>query len=342
MKTKIYLAMAALLLTCYGCKKAERSIDVYQSERNQVQDVQEQLQFFDIDTVLIHSNVRLACAEGRLFIVDGKSTDRKIHVFDAASLTYQGSGGLSGQGPQELLVVGDGYPLPSGGHLLVPDFAKYEIYSFAVDSLLADSMYLPQTYATMNPDRFPASLGLLNDTLAVCRTIQPTSQGMTEVPMLMNLRTGEGQTFAYEVPEVEKRSVTFDVKPEDSLYIEAYQTRDLMVIEDIHGRVKARVYGPKWGQEESENLYFSQLKVVGGKVFVGYVDGPRVVTDPVRGKMGNQPRQLLVFDLEGNYLKTLSVGCPVINYTYDAQENCLFLVLDGESQFARLPLQGIL
>ena len=52
--------------------------------------------------------------------------------------------------------------------------------------------------------------------------------------------------------------------------------------------------------------------------------------------------KLLVYDLDGNYIKTLNVGYNIIIFCYDSESNRIIMVLDDEIQFAYLDLDGLL
>jgi predicted RNA-binding protein associated with RNAse of E/G family len=58
--------------------------------------------------------------------------------------------------------------------------------------------------------------------------------------------------------------------------------------------------------------------------------------------VANWPTKFLVFDLEGNYLKTLETGYKICNICYDKKENRILMSLDDQIQFASLELDGLL
>lgn len=54
-------------------------------------------------------------------------------------------------------------------------------------------------------------------------------------------------------------------------------------------------------------------------------------------------RHLLSFlHLNGNYIKTLNVGCNIGIFCYDPEYNRIIMELDDEIQFAYLDLDGLL
>lgn len=49
-----------------------------------------------------------------------------------------------------------------------------------------------------------------------------------------------------------------------------------------------------------------------------------------------------VFNMKGDYLKTLVVGRPINYFCYDKDNNRIIMNLDDEIQFAYLDLEGLL
>lgn len=54
------------------------------------------------------------------------------------------------------------------------------------------------------------------------------------------------------------------------------------------------------------------------------------------------PTSLLVFNLEGDYLKTLNVGYRIMYFCYDKENNRILMALNDEIQFGYLSLEKII
>lgn len=54
------------------------------------------------------------------------------------------------------------------------------------------------------------------------------------------------------------------------------------------------------------------------------------------------PTKYLVFDLDGNYLKTLDVGYKIVDFCFDKGNNRIIMSLSDEIQFAYLDLKKLL
>ena len=54
------------------------------------------------------------------------------------------------------------------------------------------------------------------------------------------------------------------------------------------------------------------------------------------------PDKLLVFDTDGNYVKTMILNHPILGMCYDKQNNRLIFSFDDEFQFGYLNLHDLL
>ena len=79
----------------------------------------------------------------------------------------------------------------------------------------------------------------------------------------------------------------------------------------------------------------NKLVMIGNdKIFVSYCG-----EDYARDSF---PTKILVFDLEGNYLKTLETGYKISDCCYDSFNNRIILSLNDVVQFAYLDIDGII
>ena len=111
---------------------------------------------------------------------------------------------------------------------------------------------------------------------------------------------------------------------------------DLMTICDFNGNLKCNIYGPKWVNEKTQTQHYSLgVEFCGDKILALYSGGDHR-TDAY------YPTKFLVFDLNGNYLKTLETGYMITDFCYDKENNRLIINLNDEIQFAYLDLEGII
>jgi hypothetical protein len=152
-----------------------------------------------------------------------------------------------------------------------------------------------------------------------------------------NMNTGDIEKMKYEHPDIKKKRITFALNTEYNIYVECYQYHDLMTICDIEGNLKYNIYGPGWNiSSKNRILYYGNVVFCKNRIVASF-----------SGKNANTPdrfaTKLLVFDLDGYYLKTLETGYLIPDYCYDAENNRIILNLDDEIlQFAYLDLNGIM
>ena len=90
-----------------------------------------------------------------LIIGDYKSSDKLIHIFDKNDFSYLASTAYVGQGPNEITVMGH-IGIDEERHCFyVSDHGKQKIYSYDIDSVFANSDYVPTVKTEMNMTRFP-------------------------------------------------------------------------------------------------------------------------------------------------------------------------------------------
>ncbi len=82
--------------------------------------------------------------------------------------------------------------------------------------------------------------------------------------------------------------------------------------------------------------YYGSIIICNNRIIVGY-SGER---NPDAGNISVS--KLLVYDLDGNYIKTLDVGYNIGIFCYDSEYNRIIMVLDDEIQFGYLELNEIL
>lgn len=141
----------------------------------------------------------------------------------------------------------------------------------------------------------------------------------------------------YEHPEIKKKRADCIVSTEHGIYVDVYSRDDLLTICDLDGNLKYNVYGPEWRHGEWNDVYRHIDGVFcGDKIVTAYSGKHRQEKDGFTASL------LLVFDLEGNYLKTLDVGRPVVRLCYDDRNQRLLLSMNDEMQFGYLPLDELL
>ncbi|WP_455630588.1 6-bladed beta-propeller [Parabacteroides sp.] len=293
-----------------------------------------------IEDILINNASWLQIIDDYLFIEDHKSADELIRIFNKDNFKYITSTALKGQGPGEIAnigyIVGDNV----NRKFYVSDHGKNKIFSYDLDSVIADPTYLPIEKMKMNEKIFPSKYICINDTLSIGITINPIGDS-DFMPFVgkFNMKTGEIKHMSYAVnPKVKRKRISFDLSMEHGIYIEAYSPHDLMTICSLDGELKYNIYGPKWDTETHGITYFEWVAFCNNRIVALY-SGEKTFT---KNRTFNHPTKFMVFDLEGNYQKTLETGYHIIQFCYDKDNQRILMSLDDEMQYAYLDVSNLL
>ena len=331
--TRLWMLLCGLLF--FSCTR-NSSTEKYQTTRDKVENVHNRLKKFDTDSILIGNNARMYMLADYLLIADHRGYDKQIHVFDKNSFRHLASTAPLGQGPTEITVLGHVAVDEQSKKFYVSDHGKQKIFSYDIDSVLADPDYTPEVKLTMDIANFPSEYEYISDTLCIGRTIAPI--GVNDyVPSVSrwNMQTGKMVSISYNHPDIERKRITYTSSQQYGLIAELYNNYDLLTISDFNGNLKCNVYGPSWG-ESTRNHYYSE----------GFFDSKNHLIVSYSGGNNNTdayyPTRLLVFGLDGSYIKTLDIGYKINSMRYDGLANRLYLNLNDEIQFAYLDLDGLI
>ena len=325
------------LIVSWNCTH-NSGTEKHQGSRDHIVNVHERVKEIKIseDDVIIGSVARLYLIDNYLIIHDHRSLDKLIHLFDKNQFTYLTSIGDRGQGPNELTNMGFIGTNDRDRIFYVNDHGKQKIFAYSLDSVLANPDYVPAVKMEMNERFFPDRYQYINDTLSIGVVIAPIGNNDFDQSVAKwNMNTGEIKPFPYKHPEIKKKRMTFAVSMDKNMYVECYQRHDLMTICNLNGDLRYNIYGPDWSSSGTNTHYYGKVIFCGDKILVTYSGG--------NWQTEYQPTKFLVFDLTGNYIKTLETGYRISDYCYDKANNRIIMSLDdAEMQFAYLDLDGLI
>ena len=125
---------------------------------------------------------------------------------------------------------------------------------------------------------------------------------------------------------------------EHGIYVECYAPHDLMTICSLNGDLKYNIYGPNWDTETHGIYHFGPVKFCNNRIVALY-SGEKILNKEGRS---NFPTKFLVFDLDGNYLKTLETGYKIARFCYDKDNNRIIMSMDDDIQFGYLDMKEFL
>ena len=328
-KQGFLIVVMALICACSPQNEKEK----YQSSRSNVVEVKSQVKEIDTGDVLIGNYSSMYLSSKHLIIADHYAYDKAIHLFDKNDFHPIASVGTIGQGPREITNLGAICVDEAKNKLYVTDHGKQKIFSYDVDSIITmPDTYIHQTKARIKSNQFPSNPIYISDTLSYGRVIAPTSPSTFDQMIgKWNMMTGELHTIGEKHPEVKNKRSLIDVSLEKGIIVEVYINHDLMNISDLDGNVQCYIYGPDWGQQGLET--FEDVMITPNHILSTYSGG-------LWGR--GRTEKIHVFDLKGNYQKTLDIGYAISSCCYDKTHHRLFMVFDDEIQFGYLNLEGII
>lgn len=323
------------IISFWGCT-SENEFAKYQNVRDNIYKVREHVEEIRIDEVLIGSGTRPYILGNYLIIKDYRSSNELIHIFDKNSYNYLASTAPLGQGPGEITVIGHIGIDELRHKFYVSDHGKQKIFSYDLDSVLSTPFYLPHVKIEMNKELFPDRYHYINDTLSIGLIIEPTGVStFKQFVAKWNMNTGEIIPMKYNHPDIENKRICVAVSVDHEIYIECNSRYDLMSIFDFNGKLRCNVYGPNWDKSGDRRHHFGTPLICKDKILALYSGGD------YQGKEYD-PTVFHIFELNGDYIKTIDVGYKILDFCYDKDNNRLIFCFDDEIQFGCLSLESLI
>jgi hypothetical protein len=307
----------------------------HQGKRGNIFNVRAEVKEITTGNALIGSNTRMYILSEYIVIADYTSPDEVIHILDKNSFHYLLSAVNKGQGSGELTrLIHIGVNEPQR-RFYASDYGKYKIFDYQIDSLIAyPSSYIPQVKMIMDEGKFPDAYKYIEDTLCIGVIWEPIGNADYKPSVgKWNMLTGDIQLMKYDHPQIEKKRIEFDVSMEHGIYVECYRNHDLMTICSLDGELKYNIYGSKWDTFVTfRTLYYNAVAICGDKIVALY-SGEKHYGEAEGGGV-SYPTKFLVFDLNGDYIKTLETGYQITRICYDEENKRMLMTLNDDMQFA--------
>lgn len=325
-----------LIISCWSCSR-DSETEKYQSKRDHVINVRDKMKEFSTQDVLIGRISRVYLLSDYLIITEYNVPDKLIHLFDKNNFNHLASTTYQGQGPGEITIIGHVGTDEAHRRFFVSDHGKLKIFSYDLDSVLANPDYQPEVKMNMKERQFPDRYLYLNDTLCIARIIEPIGNSDYRPSVARwNMTTEEIVPMKYEYPDLKRVRFIYAASAEHKRYVQCYSQYDLMTICDFDGNLICNIHGPKWNTEITQTQHYALSATFCKDKIVALYSGSDHRTDAY------YPTKFLVFDLNGNYLKTLETGYMITDFCYDKENNRLIINLNDEIQFAYLDLTDII
>lgn len=332
-----YIGRILCIICIICCSNCSRQPDTerYQKSRNNITNVHDQVKEILIEDVLIGRIAKPYIIDQYLVVSDFESPDQQIHLFDKKSFKYITSTATKGQGPGEITILGHVEYDKNRRNFYVTDHGKQKIFSYNLDSVLANPNYMPDVKMNMKAELFPDSYLYISDTLCIGQVIKPIgTNDFKPYIAKWNMLTDDISLMKYEHPDISKVRFSSTSSKENNMYVICYSRHDLMTLCNLDGELICNIYGPKWTSESSQTYYFWDAEFCGDKIIATFSGGDHR-TDAY------YPTKFIVFNLKGDYLQTLEIGYKIIRFCYDKDNNRLVFNMNDDIQFGYLDLDGI-
>lgn len=180
-----------LILACFSCKQ-NTGTEIYQTKRDNVTNVRHKIKEIEMEDVLVSSIADVFIINDYFLIADYRASDELIHVFDKKSFTYITSTGSKGQGPDEITMLGHiGIDEPNN-RFFATDHGKHTVLCYNVDSLIADTYYIPSVKTRIREKEFPNNYQYISDSFSVACIVLPTGNSGYNLEVAQwNMSTGD-------------------------------------------------------------------------------------------------------------------------------------------------------
>ncbi|MDR0371012.1 MAG: 6-bladed beta-propeller, partial [Prevotellaceae bacterium] len=264
-----------IISVCWSCKN-NTDTEKYQSKRDRILMVKEKIKEINFDAVFIGQFSRLYTLNEYLLIPDTRSPDKLIHVFNKNDYKHITSIIDQGQGPNEIANLGFIGTDETRRTFSATDHGKQEIFSYNMDSILANPLYAPEIKMSMKMKQFPDKYHYLNDTLLIGVIIEPNANsGYNHLIAKINTNTGEISPMQkYTHPKIERKRICFAASVEYGLYVECYNYHDLITVSDLDGNFQYNVYGSGWNDKTTNKFgYYENVVFCKDKIIASYGKG---------------------------------------------------------------------
>lgn len=327
MRNKYIMAVLSLALAVSSCGKG--------GGEGAETDVSQQIKGLDTEDVLIGKTSNIYVYGDRLYIVDFRSDDKILHVFDTGSGRYLGSALKPGPSPYEVTRPGALGVNAATGEAILFDYGQNRIVTFNVDSVLSDSVQSLRTLRELDMTGFPDSYVFVNDSTGYARLIIPDGRNSySQTVCRYDAATGDIRKFHTSEAVGKDNRSSVAVSPDGKTIVEACYTQDLIVVYDADGNPVKEIKGEEYNPVADKKMsYFCGVSVTGSHILAAYSGGN--AKDAFLGD------RIKVFDLDGNHVKTLKLGIEIWKMAYSPTTDNLYISTPDSIQFAVLPLGEI-
>jgi hypothetical protein len=328
--TFLFSCLISILLL--GCNNVDSDKSkTFQESSEKTVNVKDQI--IDIKTDLLFQYCSMTISDSILIINELTPSGAKgIHLFNKNNLKYITSTGFVGRGPGEITRLGESTINFNSKVIWVDDYAKMLSWKFPINSILSNENFIPTEKLRMDKDLFQIKYAFINDSITIGRSVFPTSNHSMDIATTKrNIYDSKIEKYGYHHPDLKDRESYsgFTLSKENKRYITCFTYVDLITICDLNGKLRCNIFGPKWQSTEiKRNKFFVNVDTYKNYIIASYIGGEGVLRLEDGGVDIIAPSKLLVFDIDGNYVKTIEVGYEFSEFCVDEDNNRVIAYFD--------------
>ncbi len=329
------MLFAALMLALCSCGQGAGSVQtVHQSERDNIEEVT--LVSIDDSLPPLHNGTFLWMLGDTMIMQDLHATDWLFHAFDVRQNRHLGYFGKFGAGPGEVSNFGGQFFDIRNKKFYGLNGNSRIIVRLDIDSALADPAYKAVNVIDTKPmhgERYERlyNFNFINDSLLICSVHVPCN-GIEEFHLgHINPKTGEKRIIDNLGHQSTGNSNVMTVSPENNLIALFGIAFDRLRLFDLDGNHLKTITGPDYQAEyNNETFYYLNSTTGGGKLFGLYLN--QIPVEEITHT------DIIIFDTEGNYLKTLRLKGRAFGLAYNESTGRLYVSCDGDPQFGYIQI----
>lgn len=322
-----------LALFTISCSRSNDSKNI--NINKDIVDIKNQIQEIDFGDALFNAFAKVQIANDILVISNPRDFPEQVHLINKNNFNYLASTAPIGQGPGEIISLGEILNNEEGTEIYVQDYARYQFFVYNIDSILNNPEYKPTLKWSMDRDIFPITLQMLEDTLSIGVIGMPVSPSEINIQTgFWNMETGKIRLLDNLYSGEEHIRYDMGASAKYNLIVEAHWYQNRIVLRSFDGTEKCRIEGHT--SKERMDYYRAPL-FVNSNIYLLYRDQRR--SELLKGEYA--PTKIVVIDLEGNYLKTLETGYYISTWCYDEENNRIIFSFNDEIQFGYLDLDKL-
>ncbi|MCM1390746.1 MAG: hypothetical protein NC216_10455 [Bacteroides sp.] len=326
-----------LYMVISSCQSGNHGVtEHHERKRDNIIDV---LHIISIDDKLpeIHAVTSMYICGDTLLFRDAMSRGLVFTAYDIKRDSVIGQFGKFGNGPGEIANFGAVFYDPETQNLYGANANQGKIVGFHLPEAIPNPTYDAFEKCKMdfqNGNNAILSPYFINDTTVICCVYIPDKETRGIISRIGKLNLRDSRVDIIDSTKaIAKSRCHIAVSPEKNVVLSVDNNHDLIKIFNTEGKPLSYIYGPDYEADPPRGKrFFSDLQISGNKMLATY-SGEHT---------RNSDKNIMIFDLDGNYLKTLRFPYSINSFVYHPGTDRLYLNTDGETQFGYINLQETL